>query len=522
MRVRLRSLTLISTILLLLAIIFSGAGINPELFSLNNQSLQQIILLTLGIFFVITLTLGYQFIRHIEQQNIQLSHKAHHDDLTQLPNRAFLYREIDAVIEHSRLNESPLVLCIIDLNRFKEVNDTLGHHAGDELLKEVSNRITGTLRKRDILARLGGDEFALLLPDTTIEEAVCCMERINDCLEKNFVIANIDLEIRASMGLSSFPEHGSNASTLLQHADTAMYQSKKTNSPYSVYEKTEDPHSVQRLALRSGLRQAIENDELLLHFQPKIDLHRKKITSVEALVRWQHPEYGFISPDEFIPIAEQNGLINALTMWVLNDALHQCSIWRNKGIFINMAFNLSARSLQDISIPKQIDTLLKKWGLPANCLVLEVTESAMMKDIVRAKEILDKLDVMGVTLSIDDFGTGFSSLSYLNQLPVDELKIDRSFVTDMTRNENNAIIVRSIIDLAHNMGRSVVAEGVEDKETLNVLEILGCDVVQGYLFSRPLPAEKLEAWLHDSRWGISKENVRLIKMGDVQANAVLA
>lgn len=446
------------------------------------------------------LWLTQRIARNFHAETASLTHRALHDSLTGLPNRTLLFDRLTHTLEEAHRHGNPVGLFVLDLDRFKEVNDTLGHHSGDLLLQTVGKRISELLRRSDTIARLGGDEFAILLPFTPMSRARRCAEKIIDCLETPIPTSGVDLDIDVSIGIAMYPDHGTDAETLLQHADVAMYKAKEHNLGYAIYEPREDRHSVRRLTLMAELRAAIEKHHLELHYQPKLCLKTRQVVGVEALVRWNHPEYGYVPPDEFIPITEQSGLIFPLTDWVLCEALRQCDLWRKAGLHLHVAVNLSTCSLQDALCASKIAKLFSGRLLAADQLVLEITESAMMTDVNRAMDVVTALDAIGVSLSIDDFGTGFSSLSHLKRLPVDELKIDRSFVQDMERDESDAILIRSIIDLAHNMGLRVVAEGVESAGAIAMLDRLGCDIVQGYHISRPLPARDFEHWLAHSPW----------------------
>lgn len=440
--------------------------------------------------------------KHLRNQNAKLVHQSLHDELTDLPNRTLLYDRVEQALHHAHRDGHPLALFLMDLDRFKEINDTLGHHFGDYVLQQVGKRITAALRESDTVARLGGDEFAVLIPDADAEDALNCVDKLLAALDVAIPVNGMSISVKTSIGIALYPLHGNDAETLLQHADVAMYQAKRNDLGFSLYAQEQDPHSVRRLTLIGELRDAIANNQLLLHYQPKVNLRQQRTIGVEALVRWQHPTLGLIQPDEFVPLAEQNGLISSLTDWVLHEAINQCCDWRSRGINLRIAVNLSAHSLHNLALPDHIAVLLNTAGLPACHLDIELTESAMMSDLANAMEILDRLSKMGMRMAIDDFGTGMSSLSYLKRLPVNELKIDKSFVIDMAEDENNAVIVRSIIDLSHNIGREVVAEGVQDRDALQLLEMLGCDMAQGYFISRPLTAEELEDWLQTSPWGL--------------------
>jgi diguanylate cyclase (GGDEF)-like protein len=392
----------------------------------------------------------------------------------------------------------------MDLDRFKDVNDALGHHHGDLLLKQVGPRVLSMLRESDTIARLGGDEFAVLLPATDISGATVAAQKILEALERPFVVEGFFLEIGASIGIAAFPEHGEDTDMLMRRADVAMYQAKQSGSGYAVYISEHDRHSPRRLALMGELRHAVERREMVLYYQPKIDLKTGKTVGVEALVRWQHPQHGLIPPDQFITLAEHTGVIKTLTLWVLSDAIRQILEWHQAGMEISVAVNLSPRNLQDLQLPDQIAELLQTQGVRPDWLELEITEGAIMADPGRAMEILTRLRTMGIRISIDDFGAGYSSLSYLRRLPVSAIKVDKSFVIGMTASEDDAVIVRSTVDLAHNLGLKVVAEGVESREVLDRLVAMGCDAAQGNYINRPVPAADLPRWLSDSPWGLKK------------------
>jgi diguanylate cyclase (GGDEF)-like protein len=387
------------------------------------------------------------------------------------------------------------VLMVMDLDRFKDVNDTLGHQCGDELLKQVSTRLQALLRASDTIARLGGDEFAIVLPNVHVQGGVGVAQKILRVLEDPFTIAGQEITIAASLGIASCPENGSDPATLLRYADVAMYVAKRNKRGFAVYEPEHDQNNVDRLALIGDLRRAIDNDELRLHYQPKVSFKTNQVIRVEALVRWQHPEQGLIPPDRFIPLAEQTGLIRPLSHWVLNSALSQYSTWRTKGRHVPIAVNLSMHNLQEPELPSHIGGLLAKWGIAPTELILEITETTIMADPARTRDVLERLRGLGIQIAIDDFGVGHSTFSYLKHLPINEIKIDRSFVQDMNRSDSDAAIVRSTIDLAHSLGLGVVAEGIEDEETWAQLESMGCDLAQGYFLSRPLTPEAFSEWL---------------------------
>ncbi|WP_455209921.1 putative bifunctional diguanylate cyclase/phosphodiesterase [Kaarinaea lacus] len=437
--------------------------------------------------------------KQVHMRQAELVHQALHDGLTNLPNRTLLHDRVDHAIHLARREHKHFALLMMDLDRFKEVNDTLGHHVGDNLLVEVGKRLFRTLREIDTVARLGGDEFAILLPNAEIDQARGTAQKILDSLEEVFAIDELNLYINASIGIADYPEHGTDVSTLLQRADVAMYVAKRNKLGVAVYDKKDDEYSVGRLSLMSDLRQAIENDVLDLHFQPKFDMYSGTVIGAEALLRWDHATYGSIPPDQIVTLSEQTGLIDSLSYWVLSNAIKQCSIWRTQGLDFSVAVNLSVYNLKDPALVDHIKSLLSEHNMPHDALMLEITESAMMANPMQSMETLSQIDSMGVQLAIDDFGTGFSSLAYLKQLPVDELKIDKSFVMDLIKDENDEMIVRSTIELAHNMGLNVVAEGVECGETYRMLQELGCDMAQGYFLSPPLKTSHMDKWLrHDA------------------------
>ncbi len=433
-----------------------------------------------------------------------IRHLAYYDPLTDFPNRTLLHDRLQQAIVDAQGGHKQVALLLMDLDRFKEINDTLGHHRGDILLKNVGLRIQGVLRASDMIARLGGDEFAVLLPSIDHKEPVLVARKITKILEFPFDIEGLPIDVEASIGIVLYPDHGSDADSLIQRADVAMYAAKQTGSGYTIYTADQDQHSPRRLALMAELRHAIEEGQLLLHYQPKVNLATGSVSSVEVLGRWLHEEFGAVPPDQFIPLAERTGLIKPLTGWVLDQALNQCRTWYQAGIELSVAVNLSVRNLLNPQLPDQVTELLQHHSISPDRLELEITESSIMADPERAREIVTCLNKMGVQLSIDDFGTGYSSLGYLKKLPVHWIKIDKSFVIHMMANESDAVIVQSTIDLAHNLGLKVVAEGVENQGIYDRLMDLGCDTMQGYYISPPLPADELIRWLRESRWGLKK------------------
>jgi diguanylate cyclase (GGDEF)-like protein len=383
----------------------------------------------------------------------------------------------------------------MDLDRFKYVNDTLGHPVGDMVLQQVAKRLSALVRKSDTTARLGGDEFAVLLVNAGIEEAGGVARKIVAALEQPIVVNQHALDVRASIGIAGFPAHGADAETLVRQGDAAMYAAKRANSGFAVYEARMHAQREELLTMLSELRQAIERGELRLLYQPKVTLSGGVTTGVEALVRWMHPAKGMVAPDRFIPFAEQTGFIKTLTAWVVDAAARQGAAWRAAGRSVRISVNISAQDLLNPELPDLLAGALERHALPAQLLGIEITESGVMQDAARAVEVLRRLEGLGVRRSIDDFGTGYSSLAYVKQLNVDELKIDRSFIRNIVRDERDRAIVMSTVELAHNLGLDVIAEGVEDQPTADLLRELGCDAIQGWLVSRPLEAAALETWL---------------------------
>jgi diguanylate cyclase (GGDEF)-like protein len=379
---------------------------------------------------------------------------------------------------------------MIDLDRFKEVNDTLGHMSGDRLLKEIARRLRAVARGSDTVARLGGDEFGILAPGiTNADGALRLAEKLGLTLTRQMTIGDLELEVEASVGIALFPKHGIDAETLVRHADVAVGMSKEAHHP-AVYAPEHDHHTTAQLNRVADLRRAVERSELVVHYQVQVDAVTRKPRGMEALLRWQHPESGLLGPDDFIPLAERTGVIRQLTMYVLDAAIHQCSIWRQQKLDLSVAVNITGRDLLDLGFPDQVAALLAKWNVEPAALELEITENTILGNATLARGVLDRLSALGVRLAIDDFGKGQSSLEHLSRLPIDLLKIDRSFVMNMAH-DTNAVIVRSTIDLAHNLGLEVVAEGVETEEAARHLAELGCDTLQGYLISRPVPAARL-------------------------------
>jgi diguanylate cyclase (GGDEF)-like protein len=436
--------------------------------------------------------------QRLRRQAAEKEEQALSDGLTGLPNRTMFTGLVQSTLSGAGRRKHAGAVMLMDLDRFKDVNDTLGHHNGDLLLQRIASRLDSVLRNTATVARLGGDEFAILLTDAPDRQAVVpVVRRILKVLEEPVVVGGLALQVEASIGIAMFPEHGRTVDAVMRAADVAMYVTKEQRSGYEFYdeERHEHRHDAGRLALIGELRRAMDETELVLFYQPKIDLSTGRVTGVEALARWHHPERGLLSPDEFIPLAERSNLLRPMTLYLLDTALRQANAWRSKGLEITVAVNLSMQNMLDLRLPNDLARLLTSWRLPAGSLELEITESTIMADHRRATAILSRLSKMGVRLSIDDFGTGYSSLAYLQELPVDAIKIDKSFVMEMHTDAGNATIVQSTVDLGHNLGLEVVAEGVETLESYNELARLGCDYAQGYFLSKPLSPEKMSIWL---------------------------
>lgn len=427
----------------------------------------------------------------------RLEHQSSHDALTGLPNRSSLYKDIDQWIASDDYKTGALLL--IDLDRFKEINDTLGHQCGDHLLQLIGARLLHCMRALPgIVARLGGDEFAVFLHNASnVGQARIAGQRILDSLRQQFDVKGFPVEISASIGIAIIPEQAADLSTLMRYADVAMYRAKREDRGVCLYSIDADPHSPRRLALISEVGRAIRENQFMLYFQPKVAVSDRSVCGFEVLIRWHHPEFGFILPGDFIPMVESTRLIYPLTAWVLEKSIQQCHLWLQEGKPASIAVNLSARNLMDETLPELIANLLEQYGVPASILELEITESALMTDPNRALLTLESISKLGVQLSIDDFGTGYSSLAYLKRLPVQTLKIDRSFISSMLNSVQDEVIVNSTIQLAHNLGLKVVAEGVENEELFIRLRLMGCDYAQGYHIGHPMPLQLLEVWLKD-------------------------
>jgi len=428
----------------------------------------------------------------------ELEHMALHDTLTNLPNRNLLHNRIEHTIKVCKRRKESLGLIVIDVLRLHEINDTLGHRNGDYLLQQIGARLKKEFRETDTLARLSTESLGILLPSIDRDLLSSIIKKITHCFDHPFIIENFSLTIEISLGAAFSPEHGLDAETLIQRADVANRLAKQDNVLYAIYDPERDPFSKERLTLMTDLRSAINANELYLMYQPKIDIKSGKVSAVEALLRWQHPERGLIPPDDFIPLAENTGVIHSLTYWVLKEAMSQLKKWENEDIHLHLSINLSVRNIHDANFPDQLEELIKETRINPHMINFEITENAIMNDPLYASEMLMKLKGMGMSISIDDFGKGYSSLAYLSSLPVDELKIDKGFVMGMSHNNNDIIIVRSTIDLGKNLGLQVVAEGVEDRESLSKLADMGCNIAQGYFISKPLKERAFKKWLKDS------------------------
>jgi diguanylate cyclase (GGDEF)-like protein/PAS domain S-box-containing protein len=433
----------------------------------------------------------------------QLIYQTLHDPLTGLPNRILLHDRLDQSILRAQRDRQAVTLVVMDLDGFKEINATFGDDVGDLLLHGIGLRLQQALRESDsvvrlvpsTVARIGGDEFAIILPNTDEPGAITVAHRLLEALSEPILAGEKLLTVGASMGIAVFPAHGRDSVSLLRRTDVALYLAKQKHGTYAVYDPAKDEYSPQRHAMGAELRSAIKNERLYLHYQPLVTCLTGQTRAVEALSRWKHPQHGMVPPADFIPLAEHTGLIVPLTKWVLQEALGQCRSWRTAGRDVDVSINLSAHSLSDPQLTETIEYVVRTVGAQFDWLEVEITESTVMADVEHSMSVLQELYDLGVRVSVDDFGTGYSSLTYLRRLPIHAVKIDRSFVMEMTVNEEDALIVRSVIDLAHNLGLEVVAEGVEDEAGYDMLVSMGCEAVQGYYLSRPLSAERVTAWL---------------------------
>jgi diguanylate cyclase (GGDEF)-like protein len=431
-------------------------------------------------------------VHRIAAQAMQLEHQARHDGLTGLPNRVLLAERLEDAL---RTSAAGVAVVLLDVDHFKEINDTLGHRHGDRVLVEVARRLGEVARTGDTVSRLGGDEFAVLAPNALDIEALALAERLRAALDRELDLGEVVLRLEASIGIARGPEHGTDGGTLLRRADIAMYEAKRGKTGIELYAGEQERHTPERLALAGQLRRALDTDELVVYYQPKADLTTGRTVGVEALVRWQHPTRGLLGPDEFVPLAENTGLIGPLTMRVLDQALRQVKRWDLDGLQLEVAVNLSTRVLLDRRLPRRVQALLRRHGVAGRRLELEITESMVAADPRRAEEVLDGLRALGVELTIDDFGMGYSNLANLRELPVSQLKIDKSFVLGMRRSAADAAIVGSTLELARKLGLRTVAEGIEDRWLWDQLAALGCDVAQGFWLAEPMPTAAVAPWI---------------------------
>ncbi|MCI4658314.1 putative bifunctional diguanylate cyclase/phosphodiesterase [Cryobacterium zhongshanensis] len=436
-------------------------------------------------------TMAFQELRRMGDMRRQ----ARTDDLTGLPNRRALYAEVPL----SLTSGADRALLLLDLDRFKEVNDSLGHDVGDQLLVQVGTRLASNVRGTDLVARLGGDEFAILLADAGEAEAVVVAGTLREVLARPYLLEGITLQTTVSIGIALYPGQALDLTGLLRKADMAMYKAKETRSGHRVYDMSVDSHGAARLRTLQELRVALDERQLVVYYQPKVDLATGAVRGVESLVRWNHPVRGLVQPGDFLSIVEEAGLMNAMTQQVLDMALDQAEVWHARSADLTVAVNLTASALVDAELPERIAAMLADRGLPASALILEITEEFLLEDRVRTTAILTRLRAGGIRIAIDDFGTGYSSLAYLRDLPVDELKLDRSIVSPMRDDPRAAALVSSTIELAHSLGLTMVAEGVEDAEVYAGLARYGCDEAQGFHMSRPMPADELDSWLAERR-----------------------
>jgi diguanylate cyclase (GGDEF)-like protein len=433
--------------------------------------------------------------KQVNDRQQALEHQAFHDSLTSLPNRVLLSERLEYHISLAQRNQAPLALLMMDLNGFKEINDTLGHQVGDLVLIHVSQRLHKDVRRTDTVARMGGDEFAILLPDTGIDEAKMQAAKLSRSLESSFEIAGHRLHVSASIGITLHPNDGHTAKIMIQRADVAMYVAKRSHQQYVFYDRKLDSHNIGWLTLPADLELALRENQLELHYQPKVNLQTQDVEGFEALLRWQHPRHGWVNPEDIVELAESSGMIQALTVWVVENAVERCAAWWKAGLQLNMAVNLSPHNLHDTHLYEVVCGLLEHYDLPGEVLTLEITENAFISDPTQVVTLIHRFRAMGVRIAIDDYGTGFSSLSYLRQLSANELKIDKVFVMNLHNSQEDLIIVRSTIHMAQNLGLNVVAEGIENETVMGIMTELGADSAQGYHISKPMPASLVEKWI---------------------------
>lgn len=446
-------------------------------------------------------------LKKLRKLQYAIQHQALHDDLTKLANRTLFNDRLEQAILVADRENKTLAVFYLDLNRFKDINDIQGHDAGDQVLRMFSARLQKVLRESDTIARIGGDEFVLLLPlGADREAAIIATKRLEEAIQEPIVVAGQSYDISISVGIALFPEHGTDVAGLMHCADVAMYEAKRHQRFYFFYDSNLDRQSQERVLLQNELRRAIANHELILHYQPKVDINTGQVNSVEALVRWLHPVHGLLYPDTFVPLSEKIGLIRHLTLNVLEMALQQCALWHRHGWNLAISVNISAIDLQDPDFPNQVNEVLKRYPVPASMLELEIVESDIIADPAHAIENITRLNAAGISVSVDDFGTGYSSLVYLKQLPISILKIDKSLIINMADDSNDAAIVHVAIELGHLLGFRVVAEGVESLAILNLLKDLHCDFAQGYYLGKPMATEAFPAWMAESSWGLTQKS----------------
>jgi diguanylate cyclase (GGDEF)-like protein len=470
---------------------FSVLALSPLIVTVANAAWELLPLL------LIPLVLVYK----MAQMSVEREHQAGHDPLTGLPNRIHLQASLADELARSKRDGRPFGLLLIDLDHFKEVNDTLGHHVGDQLLIRFAERLSNAVRPSDHVARLGGDEFAVIVPDADEAEALSVAERIRAALENPVSLEGMRLEIEASIGLAMHPDHALGAEDLLRLSDVAMYVAKESRSGVVTYSSHRDRNSTDRLTLLGELRQALDADALTVQYQPKVSLHDQSLLGVEALIRWQHPQRGFVPPEEFLPLAERSGLMHLVTDRLVMRALTQLAEWRRLGLSVPVTVNVALSDLLDGRLAELVMTGLSRYNLPPEMVQLEIDERVLAQHSEELTAVLHELDDMGITLSLDDFGTGYSSLLRLETLPVREIKVDRAFVSRLGEGRSSAGIVRAIADLAHALGMRAVAEGVETEAEWRLLAELGCDGAQGWHIAAPMPAARATEWLLDHSAG---------------------
>jgi diguanylate cyclase (GGDEF)-like protein len=441
--------------------------------------------------------------RRLQRQMERIEHQAHHDELTGLPNRAGFREAVAPSLVDAWQQGGSAAVLLLDLDRFKEINDSLGHASGDQLLVAVTRRVEAAVGDGVVLARLGGDELALFVPGGGAPEAMALADLVRATFDEPVPVDGVPLAVTASVGVAVYPDHGVSAELLLQRADVAMYTAKRRRTGVELYDAAVDTNDADRLALVAELREGLEREEVIVHFQPQVEIPSGRVVAMEALARWNHPRRGLLLPAEFVTIAEHTGASRALTSYVLERVVRQAAAWAEAGTPTTVAANLSMVDLLDLSLPEEVAALLAREGLEPSLLELEITESSIMADPARVRDVVTRLDELGVRLAIDDFGTGYSSLTYLKRLPVDVLKIDRSFVIGMTADESDRAIVRSTIDLGHNLGLTVVAEGVETPALWDELRRLGSDVAQGWYVAHPAPADEVAPLLRPGALGVA-------------------